>query len=104
MIRRPPRSTLFPYTTLFRSAHGQVLRDGRQQLVVRGARPQKLDTHAPDGYAVSHGGLSSVGTYSGSAEQQDSFLRCVSIPFYGLKTVTDMPVAVPSLSWLTPGW
>src|SRR2546430_8960054 len=24
MIRRPPRSTLFPYTTLFRSPHGQV--------------------------------------------------------------------------------
>src|SRR2546425_10555065 len=23
MIRRPPRSTLFPYTTLFRSAYGQ---------------------------------------------------------------------------------
>src|ERR1035441_10803086 len=23
MIRRPPRSTLFPYTTLFRSAHHQ---------------------------------------------------------------------------------
>src|SRR2546430_11463976 len=23
MIRRPPRSTLFPYTTLFRSAHQQ---------------------------------------------------------------------------------
>src|SRR2546427_7977558 len=27
MIRRPPRSTLFPYTTLFRSRH-----DARQQL------------------------------------------------------------------------
>src|SRR2546425_13177721 len=26
MIRRPPRSTLFPYTTLFRSRHG----DGRE--------------------------------------------------------------------------
>src|SRR3989442_15492668 len=25
MIRRPPRSTLFPYTTLFRSLPGQVL-------------------------------------------------------------------------------
>src|SRR3712207_7055468 len=25
MIRRPPRSTLFPYTTLFRSALGTVL-------------------------------------------------------------------------------
>src|SRR3989449_11784747 len=24
MIRRPPRSTLFPYTTLFRSDHGRV--------------------------------------------------------------------------------
>src|SRR5258708_18981567 len=23
MIRRPPRSTLFPYTTLFRSQHGE---------------------------------------------------------------------------------
>src|SRR5256885_7135183 len=26
MIRRPPRSTLFPYTTLFRSRHGEGLR------------------------------------------------------------------------------
>src|SRR5256885_10861717 len=24
MIRRPPRSTLFPYTTLFRSEHGRT--------------------------------------------------------------------------------
>src|SRR5258708_23540526 len=30
MIRRPPRSTLFPYTTLFRSlrAHGDAVADG----------------------------------------------------------------------------
>src|SRR3989442_9556276 len=29
MIRRPPRSTLFPYTTLFRSSlHGHRVRDG----------------------------------------------------------------------------
>src|SRR2546422_7102114 len=26
MIRRPPRSTLFPYTTLFRSAYGSAPR------------------------------------------------------------------------------
>src|SRR2546426_9049101 len=40
MIRRPPRSTLFPYTTLFRSAHvplhaqraGSVKRHVRQLL------------------------------------------------------------------------
>src|SRR3712207_8297179 len=28
MIRRPPRSTLFPYTTLFRSAEGRRRRRG----------------------------------------------------------------------------
>src|SRR2546429_4546038 len=28
MIRRPPRSTLFPYTTLFRSVVGTMLGDG----------------------------------------------------------------------------
>src|SRR2546430_15977324 len=27
MIRRPPRSTLFPYTTLFRSVRGRVVAD-----------------------------------------------------------------------------
>src|SRR5258707_7417434 len=39
MIRRPPRSTLFPYTTLFRSAHGGA-GVGRSVLdgVVHGAR------------------------------------------------------------------
>src|SRR3712207_9246626 len=29
MIRRPPRSTLFPYTTLFRSAPWSVAQQGR---------------------------------------------------------------------------
>src|SRR3712207_8353474 len=33
MIRRPPRSTLFPYTTLFRSAEGDVP-EGRRLLRV----------------------------------------------------------------------
>src|SRR5260221_7744235 len=28
MIRRPPRSTLFPYTTLFRSLHQSIVRSG----------------------------------------------------------------------------
>src|SRR3712207_7096658 len=33
MIRRPPRSTLFPYTTLFRSAPGQALLAPVRQLI-----------------------------------------------------------------------
>src|SRR2546430_10139278 len=35
MIRRPPRSTLFPYTTLFRSAN---LRRGKGPMIFRGRR------------------------------------------------------------------
>src|SRR5574337_1672309 len=31
MIRRPPRSTLFPYTTLFRSAPRDTRRDSRAE-------------------------------------------------------------------------
>src|SRR3712207_8423092 len=34
MIRRPPRSTLFPYTTLFRSRQRQI--GGPDELVVEG--------------------------------------------------------------------
>src|SRR2546426_6892691 len=37
MIRRPPRSTLFPYTTLFRSAH--VDRPRRAHASQRSGRP-----------------------------------------------------------------
>src|SRR5258707_11567842 len=34
MIRRPPRSTLFPYTTLFRSDSGGVTYGGYSQSIV----------------------------------------------------------------------
>src|SRR2546427_2011542 len=52
MIRRPPRSTLFPYTTLFRSGegadpvHGPVERPGAADPVVV-LRPPAVQTH-PD--------------------------------------------------------
>src|SRR3712207_7357236 len=35
MIRRPPRSTLFPYTTLFRSTEGSVPPGNAQDPVIR---------------------------------------------------------------------
>src|SRR2546422_6299700 len=35
MIRRPPRSTLFPYTTLFRSAQRQAQQQQRETLHTR---------------------------------------------------------------------
>src|SRR5690242_21143606 len=41
MIRRPPRSTLFPYTTLFRSENrSQWIK--RRIIVVSGQRPEPL--------------------------------------------------------------
>src|SRR2546430_5438890 len=44
MIRRPPRSTLFPYTTLFRSAHDHRQAPGSvlEELHVIGQSPQQL--------------------------------------------------------------
>src|SRR3712207_9260737 len=50
MIRRPPRSTLFPYTTLFRSAlarHGDVA--GAADRLRRGGRDrQGVGAHGQD--------------------------------------------------------
>src|SRR2546429_1887669 len=40
MIRRPPRSTLFPYTTLFRSDFGFSVALARDALLVRDFRRQ----------------------------------------------------------------
>src|SRR2546430_3618520 len=46
MIRRPPRSTLFPYTTLFRSADGGArARDGR---IGDGERARRLGDPPPE--------------------------------------------------------
>src|SRR3712207_8831527 len=57
MIRRPPRSTLFPYTTLFRSRQHRPQPHARQLVIVRdhesgrpgSAQPRRLTTraHAP---------------------------------------------------------
>src|SRR2546426_3666601 len=43
MIRRPPRSTLFPYTTLFRSAYGH---DAIVAAIGRNLSPERHDGEA----------------------------------------------------------
>src|SRR5438552_12499445 len=45
MLRRPPRSTLFPYTTLFRSARARVAH--RDRRVAAGAVLQQQRRHRP---------------------------------------------------------
>src|SRR2546428_12331917 len=42
MIRRPPRSTLFPYTTLFRSASVVILRPHRRAHFIKHIQAQLL--------------------------------------------------------------
>src|SRR2546425_7949080 len=39
MIRRPPRSTLFPYTTLFRSIRNRIIFQGNSLLQLRAGQP-----------------------------------------------------------------
>src|SRR2546430_15023009 len=46
MIRRPPRSTLFPYTTLFRSNLAPLRAGGLRQLDVEGALRDSQDSDA----------------------------------------------------------
>src|SRR3712207_7744328 len=67
MIRRPPRSTLFPYTTLFRSlvggVHGQAARAAGQDALRLGqpARPQERVLVAHRDVAVDHRRVEGLG-------------------------------------------
>src|SRR2546422_7328105 len=68
MIRRPPRSTLFPYTTLFRSLHvvgrdrnrflGLAQGAARRRVHVRGARPDPVADRKSTRLNSSHGYIS----------------------------------------------
>src|SRR2546422_7090798 len=62
MIRRPPRSTLFPYTTLFRSERGSLLRcqlgEQRRRVGRAGARRPSRE---PGGGAPCHESFQGAG-------------------------------------------
>src|SRR3712207_7069487 len=54
MIRRPPRSTLFPYTTLFRSRMRRVFRRHGKQRRLRGVRGRPA-AHWPEALGRQQG-------------------------------------------------
>src|SRR5688572_31125686 len=70
MIRRPPKSTLFPYTTLFRSCgYGRVgeeiaseLQDRRADFVVIDRDPDALDRARKAGFLIVQGDATSEAT------------------------------------------
>src|SRR5438093_10149570 len=54
MIRRPPRSTLFPYTTLFRSRAGDLRGALRAGTVGQGPEDRGGDAGGPHGRSEEH--------------------------------------------------
>src|SRR2546430_8346412 len=91
MIRRPPRSTLFPYTTLFRS---QICRHG-VSVRVREAM-EKHPRHAPD---VQHSGADRKSTRLNSSHSQISYavfcLKKKKIKFDHLASSLTMVIVDP---------
>src|SRR5256885_6462579 len=115
MIRRPPRSTLFPYTTLFRSLSvGSGIKVGLLETAVRvtasvsfvdpGLMPERL-TDCPDGsgQSVSLSGIDRKSTRLNSShlvisyavfclkkkknnQSQATYCRPVSLRWFGRRT------------------
>src|SRR3712207_1326660 len=74
MIRRPPRSTLFPYTTLFRSGRLLVTeRPGRMRLVGRDGRVSEPLAGVPAVEARGQGGLLDVALAPDFARTREIF-------------------------------
>src|SRR3712207_9227177 len=67
MIRRPPRSTLFPYTTLFRSIGGQTGHDA--ELVAR------ADVHQYDPATNTWSEMASLPVPANRSEEHTSELQ-----------------------------
>src|SRR5256885_8871074 len=87
MIRRPPRSTLFPYTTLFRSTFLAV-RDIEDRARVFGVEPgrSKLLAYAISGAIVGLGG-SLFALKAGSISAKDPFLLLESLQLVAILVV-----------------
>src|SRR3712207_8610780 len=91
MIRRPPRSTRFPYTTLFRSglpAAGLAVR--RAQIAGTGVVAQRVDTRAAVDFCAAHG----VGLLQGPLDRKSTRLNSshanISYAVFCLKKTTHL--------------
>src|SRR3989442_6020655 len=91
MIRRPPRSTLFPYTTLFRSRRLQPLGTGDGQGVAR-LEPPRSRSH------LSIAAPAQIGATSNGADRKSTRLNSshvrISYAVFCLKkkNKTDHPI------------
>src|SRR3712207_9511635 len=85
MIRRPPRSTLFPYTTLFRSwasptdpeARIAKMKDGTTHLAYKPEHAVDLDTGAIIAAKIHPADQGDTRTLAGTLEQAEAMLDLV---------------------------
>src|SRR3712207_8810614 len=76
MIRRPPRSTLFPYTTLFRSHPGADEHTGQLQQAVReDVREEGVPRARADHHAAGQADAEQVGGEQVRSEEHTSELQ-----------------------------
>src|SRR5258708_37390377 len=94
MIRRPPRSTLFPYTTLFRSGLGSHDR-ARSAARLQGPPDQLLGT----AIAIDVGCVDEVDPAIEGRTKRGDRILVVDLPPVG----TDRPGAEPDLAKLPTG-
>src|SRR5260221_1184456 len=73
MIRRPPRSTLFPYTTLFRSISRIA---DHPSTLLRGDMPCSISTHRPPAIVPGSGDRATRSEEHTSELQSHSDLVC----------------------------
>src|SRR5260370_37565838 len=81
MIRRPPRSTLFPYTTLFRSA--ALLEAMQERQVTVGRVRHRLSD--PFFVLATQNPIEQEGTYPLPEAQQDRFMFKVFVKYPSFK-------------------
>src|SRR5437868_9839654 len=74
MLRRPPRSTLFPYTTLFRSRCIQPSRSDRNQTRLASSQPNDGSFGPNPPTSLTHASSCSASTH-GRSEEHTSELQ-----------------------------
>src|SRR5690554_7713699 len=91
MIRRPPRSTLFPYTTLFRSYASLVannLKDQKDFIDKISVQPRKI-ARIESNTAINEGNLADLTIFDPTIEwtfdDSTNLSKSKNSPFYGDK-------------------
>src|SRR5258707_12629642 len=90
MIRRPPRSTLFPYTTLFRSSEhlGRIF--------------ERFYRAAPPGNGEAHSGGLGLAIAQAISQAQGGSMQCQNAPGVGSTFTVALPPVPPLATNLKP--